>query len=59
MVVLSGHFASIYHDQVRKMINTEALESARCVEVKVSQLKEPALLGAASLVLEYATRRTY
>ena len=59
LIVLSGHLAPTYVDKVTEMINAEALRSARQVTIKVSTLKEPALLGAASIVLEYATRRTF
>ncbi|XP_062898640.1 bifunctional UDP-N-acetylglucosamine 2-epimerase/N-acetylmannosamine kinase isoform X2 [Mobula hypostoma] len=59
LVVLSGVLAAHYEDGVKEVISQRALHSARTVEVAVSSLTEPALLGAASMVLDYATRRTY
>ncbi|XP_072108255.1 bifunctional UDP-N-acetylglucosamine 2-epimerase/N-acetylmannosamine kinase [Mobula birostris] len=59
LVVLSGVLAAHYEDGVKEVISQRALRSARTVEVAVSSLTEPALLGAASMVLDYATRRTY
>nr|ALR88571.1 UDP-N-acetylglucosamine 2-epimerase;n-acetylmannosamine kinase-like 017 [Saccoglossus kowalevskii] len=59
LVVLCGVLAPTYVDIVRETIENKALPSARGVKVQVSLLKEPALMGAASLVLEYATRRIY
>lgn len=59
MVILSGVLASFYENPVRQIINQRALSSARDIQVMSSELEEPALLGAASMVLDYATRRTY
>lgn len=59
MVILSGVLASFYESPVRQIISQRALTSARDVRVLTSDLEEPALLGAASMVLDYATRRTY
>ncbi|XP_072920123.1 bifunctional UDP-N-acetylglucosamine 2-epimerase/N-acetylmannosamine kinase [Hemitrygon akajei] len=59
LVVLSGVLAAHYEDDVKEVISQRALRSAHTVEVAVSSLTEPALLGAASMVLDYATRRTY
>ncbi|XP_078263969.1 bifunctional UDP-N-acetylglucosamine 2-epimerase/N-acetylmannosamine kinase isoform X2 [Rhinoraja longicauda] len=59
LVVLSGVLAAHYEDGVKEVIAQRALPSARAVDVVVSGLAEPALLGAASMVLDYATRRTY
>uniref|UniRef100_A0A8D3D6A7 Glucosamine (UDP-N-acetyl)-2-epimerase/N-acetylmannosamine kinase n=1 Tax=Scophthalmus maximus TaxID=52904 RepID=A0A8D3D6A7_SCOMX len=47
LVILSGVLSSYYKTPVQHVINERALFS------------EPALLGAASMVLDYATRRTY
>lgn len=59
LVVLSGVLAAHYEDGVKEVIAQRALPSARAVDVVVSGLAEPALLGAASMVLDYGTRRTY
>ncbi|XP_033098876.1 bifunctional UDP-N-acetylglucosamine 2-epimerase/N-acetylmannosamine kinase-like isoform X2 [Anneissia japonica] len=59
LVILCGIFAPLYVHEVRRMIDEDALRSARHVDIKASALTEPALLGAASIVLEYATRRAY
>lgn len=59
MVILSGILASYYHDPVQRIISERALFSAQSVKVVTSHLEEPALLGAASMVLDYATRRIY
>lgn len=58
-IILCGVLGSLYADMVRKYIKEHGLPSATNVDIIVSDLKEPALLGAASLVLEYTTRRTY
>ncbi|XP_061578027.1 bifunctional UDP-N-acetylglucosamine 2-epimerase/N-acetylmannosamine kinase isoform X2 [Cololabis saira] len=59
MVILSGVLASYYHAPVQRIISEKALFSAQSVKVVTSDLEEPALLGAASMVLDYATRRIY
>ncbi|XP_071947145.1 bifunctional UDP-N-acetylglucosamine 2-epimerase/N-acetylmannosamine kinase-like [Antedon mediterranea] len=59
LVILCGIFAPLYVNEVRRMVDEDALRSARNVQIRASELVEPALLGAASIVLEYATRRTY
>ncbi|XP_010223491.1 PREDICTED: bifunctional UDP-N-acetylglucosamine 2-epimerase/N-acetylmannosamine kinase [Tinamus guttatus] len=58
LVVLSGVLATHYAGAVRDVIQRQALSSAKAVDVVVSNLADPALLGAASLVLDYTTRRT-
>ncbi|NWI18265.1 GLCNE kinase, partial [Crypturellus soui] len=58
LVVLSGVLAGHYAGAVRDVIQRQALSSAKAVDVVVSNLADPALLGAASLVLDYTTRRT-
>ncbi|NWY06371.1 GLCNE kinase, partial [Nothoprocta ornata] len=59
LVILSGVLASHYVSAVKDVIHRQALSSAKAVDVVVSNLADPALLGAASLVLDYTTRRTY
>ncbi|KAM7009506.1 bifunctional UDP-N-acetylglucosamine 2-epimerase/N-acetylmannosamine kinase-like [Tautogolabrus adspersus] len=59
LVILSGILASYYQAPVQNIISEKALLSAQKVKVVVSHLEEPALLGAASMVLDYATRRMY
>lgn len=59
LVILSGVLAAHYENPVRQVINQRALISARGTKVMVSDLEDPALLGAASMVLDYTTRRTY
>lgn len=59
LVILSGVLASYYEAPVQHIISQRALVSARKTEVVSSKLEEPALLGAASMVLDYATRRIY
>uniref|UniRef100_A0AAY4AVT3 UDP-N-acetylglucosamine 2-epimerase domain-containing protein n=1 Tax=Denticeps clupeoides TaxID=299321 RepID=A0AAY4AVT3_9TELE len=59
LVILSGVLASFYEGPVQQVINQRALTSARSIRVVSSDLEEPALLGAASMVLDYTTRRTY
>ncbi|XP_062372642.1 bifunctional UDP-N-acetylglucosamine 2-epimerase/N-acetylmannosamine kinase isoform X2 [Sardina pilchardus] len=59
MVILSGVLASFYEHPVRQVISQRALTSAKDIQVLTSDLEEPALLGAASMVLDYATRRTF
>uniref|UniRef100_A0AAY5F4N9 Bifunctional UDP-N-acetylglucosamine 2-epimerase/N-acetylmannosamine kinase n=1 Tax=Electrophorus electricus TaxID=8005 RepID=A0AAY5F4N9_ELEEL len=59
LVVLSGILAKHYEGPVCQVIRQRALSSARDIRVVTSDLEEPALLGAASMVLDYATRRTY
>ncbi|XP_078592793.1 bifunctional UDP-N-acetylglucosamine 2-epimerase/N-acetylmannosamine kinase-like [Branchiostoma floridae x Branchiostoma japonicum] len=59
-IILCGHLAPHYVDGVREVIQRRALPSAaNNIQVMVSDLEEPALLGAASIVLEFATRRIY
>ncbi|XP_072351285.1 bifunctional UDP-N-acetylglucosamine 2-epimerase/N-acetylmannosamine kinase [Scyliorhinus torazame] len=59
LVILSGVLAAHYESIVKEVIAQRALTSTQAVEIAVSALPEPALLGAASMVLDYATRRTY
>uniref|UniRef100_A0A8C8ATK4 Glucosamine (UDP-N-acetyl)-2-epimerase/N-acetylmannosamine kinase n=1 Tax=Otus sunia TaxID=257818 RepID=A0A8C8ATK4_9STRI len=59
LVILSGVLASHYVNAVKDVINQQALSSVKTVDVVVSNLADPALLGAASLVLDYTTRRIY
>ncbi|KAJ8377847.1 hypothetical protein AAFF_G00250790 [Aldrovandia affinis] len=59
LVILSGVLASCYQGLVQQAVAQRALFSARAVRVVTSDLEEPALRGAASMVLDYATRRTY
>ncbi|XP_064901637.1 bifunctional UDP-N-acetylglucosamine 2-epimerase/N-acetylmannosamine kinase isoform X6 [Columba livia] len=59
LVILSGVLASHYVNAVKEVINRQALSSVKTVDVVVSNLADPALLGAASLVLDYTTRRIY
>lgn len=58
LVILSGVLAVHYENPVRQVISQRALVSAQ-TKVMVSELEDPALLGAASMVLDYTTRRTY
>uniref|UniRef100_A0A5F8GLV1 Glucosamine (UDP-N-acetyl)-2-epimerase/N-acetylmannosamine kinase n=1 Tax=Monodelphis domestica TaxID=13616 RepID=A0A5F8GLV1_MONDO len=57
LVILSGVLASHYVNIVKDVIRQQALFSVQTVDVVVSDLVDPALLGAASLVLDYTTRR--
>ncbi len=59
LVILSGVLASYYQAPVQRIISERALLSAQSIKVVTSELEEPALLGAASMVLDYATRRIY
>ncbi|XP_041838098.1 bifunctional UDP-N-acetylglucosamine 2-epimerase/N-acetylmannosamine kinase isoform X2 [Melanotaenia boesemani] len=59
LVILSGVLASYYQAPVQQVISERALLSAQETKVVTSDLEEPALLGAASMVLDYATRRIY
>ncbi|NXL45750.1 GLCNE kinase, partial [Podilymbus podiceps] len=59
LVILSGVLASHYVNAVKDVISRQALSSVKTVDVVVSNLADPALLGAASLVLDYTTRRIY
>lgn len=59
LVILSGVLASHYIHTVKDVIRQQALSSVQDVDVVVSDLVEPALLGAASMVLDYTTRRIY
>ncbi|XP_053788026.1 bifunctional UDP-N-acetylglucosamine 2-epimerase/N-acetylmannosamine kinase isoform X3 [Vidua macroura] len=59
LVILSGVLANHYVNAVKDVINQQALSSVKTVDVVVSNLADPALLGAASLVLDYTTRRIY
>uniref|UniRef100_A0A3Q2VJE9 Glucosamine (UDP-N-acetyl)-2-epimerase/N-acetylmannosamine kinase n=2 Tax=Haplochromini TaxID=319058 RepID=A0A3Q2VJE9_HAPBU len=58
-VILSGVLASYYQAPVQHVISQRALFSVQNIKVVTSDLEEPALLGAASMVLDYATRRIY
>ncbi|KAG7458946.1 hypothetical protein MATL_G00225960 [Megalops atlanticus] len=59
LVILSGVLASFYQSPVQQVISQRALSSAQGIRVVTSDLEEPALLGAASMVLDYTTRRIY
>uniref|UniRef100_A0A3Q3SES2 Glucosamine (UDP-N-acetyl)-2-epimerase/N-acetylmannosamine kinase n=1 Tax=Mastacembelus armatus TaxID=205130 RepID=A0A3Q3SES2_9TELE len=59
LVILSGILAPYYQASVQQIISKRALFSAQSIKVVTSDLEEPALLGAASMVLDYATRRVY
>ncbi|XP_062985167.1 bifunctional UDP-N-acetylglucosamine 2-epimerase/N-acetylmannosamine kinase isoform X2 [Elgaria multicarinata webbii] len=59
LVILSGVLASHYVNIVKDVIHQRALFSVQAVDVVVSDLADPALLGAASMVLDYTTRRIY
>ncbi|XP_059409699.1 bifunctional UDP-N-acetylglucosamine 2-epimerase/N-acetylmannosamine kinase-like isoform X2 [Carassius carassius] len=59
LVILSGVLAPHYENPVRQVISQRALLSAQGTKVMVSELEDPALLGAASMVLDYTTRRIY
>ncbi|XP_023991157.1 bifunctional UDP-N-acetylglucosamine 2-epimerase/N-acetylmannosamine kinase isoform X4 [Salvelinus sp. IW2-2015] len=57
LVILSGVLAAHYQAPVQQVIGQRALTSAQRIQVLTSDLEEPALLGAASMVLDYTTRR--
>uniref|UniRef100_A0A8C0XX06 UDP-N-acetylglucosamine 2-epimerase domain-containing protein n=1 Tax=Castor canadensis TaxID=51338 RepID=A0A8C0XX06_CASCN len=59
LVILSGVLASHYIHIVKDVIRHQALSSVQDVDVVVSDLVDPALLGAASMVLDYTTRRIH
>uniref|UniRef100_A0A8C8M918 UDP-N-acetylglucosamine 2-epimerase domain-containing protein n=1 Tax=Oncorhynchus tshawytscha TaxID=74940 RepID=A0A8C8M918_ONCTS len=59
LVILSGVLATHYQAPVQQVIGQRALTSAQRIQVLTSDLEEPALLGAASMVLDYTTRRIY
>ncbi|KAM6972208.1 bifunctional UDP-N-acetylglucosamine 2-epimerase/N-acetylmannosamine kinase [Aplochiton taeniatus] len=59
LVVLSGVLASYYQAPVQQTVAQRALSSTQGIKVMTSDLEEPALLGAASMVLDYTTRRLY
>ncbi|KAM4809318.1 bifunctional UDP-N-acetylglucosamine 2-epimerase/N-acetylmannosamine kinase isoform 2-T2 [Rhinophrynus dorsalis] len=59
LVILSGVLANQYVNTVKDVIRQRGLASIQEVNVVVSNLSDPALLGAASMVLDYTTRRTY
>ncbi|XP_029001398.1 bifunctional UDP-N-acetylglucosamine 2-epimerase/N-acetylmannosamine kinase isoform X3 [Betta splendens] len=59
LVILSGVLASYYQAPVQHTISERALFSVQSIKVVTSDLEEPALLGAASMVLDYETRRIY
>lgn len=59
LVILSGVLAKHYENQVRQVIRQRSLLSVQETKVVASNLEDPALLGAASMVLDYTTRRTY
>lgn len=59
LVILSGILASHYIHTVKDVIRQHALPSVQDADVVVSDLVDPALLGAASMVLDYTTRRIY
>uniref|UniRef100_A0A8K9XQH0 Glucosamine (UDP-N-acetyl)-2-epimerase/N-acetylmannosamine kinase n=1 Tax=Oncorhynchus mykiss TaxID=8022 RepID=A0A8K9XQH0_ONCMY len=59
LVILSGVLAAHYQAPVQQVIGQRALTSAQRIQVLTSDLEEPALLGAASMVLDYTTRRIY
>ncbi|XP_058881814.1 bifunctional UDP-N-acetylglucosamine 2-epimerase/N-acetylmannosamine kinase isoform X2 [Acipenser ruthenus] len=59
LVILSGVLAPHYENIVKHVVSQRALTSAQGANVVTSELEEPALLGAASMVLDYTTRRLY
>ncbi|XP_059192730.1 bifunctional UDP-N-acetylglucosamine 2-epimerase/N-acetylmannosamine kinase isoform X2 [Centropristis striata] len=59
LVILSGVLSSYYEAPLQQVISERALLSAQNIKVLKSELEEPALLGAASMVLDYTTRRVY
>ncbi|XP_053713476.1 bifunctional UDP-N-acetylglucosamine 2-epimerase/N-acetylmannosamine kinase-like isoform X1 [Synchiropus splendidus] len=59
LVILSGVLASVYLEPVQYIVSERALPSTKNIKIVTSDLEEPALLGAASMVLDYATRRLY
>lgn len=59
LIVLSGVLSSYYQGPVQQIISERALSSAQNIKIVTSDLEEPALLGAASMVLDYTTRRIY
>ncbi|XP_029529515.1 bifunctional UDP-N-acetylglucosamine 2-epimerase/N-acetylmannosamine kinase-like isoform X1 [Oncorhynchus nerka] len=59
LVILSGVLAAHYQAPVQQVIGQRALTSAQSIQVLTSDLEDPALLGAASMVLDYTTRRIY
>ncbi|XP_072318582.1 bifunctional UDP-N-acetylglucosamine 2-epimerase/N-acetylmannosamine kinase [Eucyclogobius newberryi] len=59
LIILSGVLASCYQASVQRVISERALSSAQNIKVLTSDLEEPALLGAATMVLDYTTRRIY
>ncbi|XP_006863164.1 PREDICTED: bifunctional UDP-N-acetylglucosamine 2-epimerase/N-acetylmannosamine kinase isoform X2 [Chrysochloris asiatica] len=59
LVILSGVLAHHYIHSIKDVIRQQALPSVQDVDVVVSDLADPALLGAASMVLDYTTRRIY
>uniref|UniRef100_A0A667WKZ5 Glucosamine (UDP-N-acetyl)-2-epimerase/N-acetylmannosamine kinase n=1 Tax=Myripristis murdjan TaxID=586833 RepID=A0A667WKZ5_9TELE len=59
LVILSGVLASYYQAPVQHIISSRALSSTQGIKIVKSDLEEPALLGAASMVLDYTTRRIY
>ncbi|PIO31772.1 hypothetical protein AB205_0013180 [Aquarana catesbeiana] len=59
LIILSGVLANQYINVVKEVIRQRGLASVQNVDVVVSNLSDPALLGAASMVLDYTTRRTY
>ncbi|XP_020787052.1 bifunctional UDP-N-acetylglucosamine 2-epimerase/N-acetylmannosamine kinase isoform X1 [Boleophthalmus pectinirostris] len=59
LIILSGVLASCYQAPVQRVISERALSSAQNIKVVTSDLEEPALLGAATMVLDYTTRRIY
>ncbi|XP_077331514.1 bifunctional UDP-N-acetylglucosamine 2-epimerase/N-acetylmannosamine kinase isoform X2 [Lithobates pipiens] len=59
LIILSGVLANQYISVVKEVIRQRGLASVQNVDVVVSNLSDPALLGAASMVLNYTTRRTY
>ncbi|XP_041112570.1 bifunctional UDP-N-acetylglucosamine 2-epimerase/N-acetylmannosamine kinase isoform X2 [Polyodon spathula] len=59
LVILSGVLAPHYENIVKHVVSQRALTSAQGANVVTSELEEPALLGAASMVLDYTTRRIY
>ena len=57
LVILSGVLASFYQSPIQDIVSQRALASSQGIKVVTSDLEEPAILGAASMVLDYATRR--
>ena len=51
-LVFTGHLARVMVEPVKRFVEAHALKNARNVEIYASKLENPALMGAASLVME-------